>query len=107
MKRLAWLLVLAACGTGDGNPASRGYDVLLAHDVWCAPVQNYEELVADPQVAHNGLFWEVPVGEGEATFLTPGSPITFSSTEVGIRHSVPRSGQHTAEVFGDSPPWER
>jgi len=30
MKRLAWLLVLAACGTGDGNPASRGYDVLLA-----------------------------------------------------------------------------
>jgi crotonobetainyl-CoA:carnitine CoA-transferase CaiB-like acyl-CoA transferase len=82
-------------------------DVLLAHDVWCAPVQNYEELVADPQVAHNGLFWEVPVGEGEATFLTPGSPITFSSTEVGIRHSVPRSGQHTAEVLGDSLPWER
>ena len=50
---------------------------------------------------------QVPVGEGEATFLTPGSPITFSSTEVGIRHSVPRSGQHTAEVLGDSLPWER
>jgi crotonobetainyl-CoA:carnitine CoA-transferase CaiB-like acyl-CoA transferase len=48
----------------------------------------------------------VPVGEGEATFLTPGSPITFSSTPSGIRHSVPRSGQHTAEVLGDSDPWE-
>jgi crotonobetainyl-CoA:carnitine CoA-transferase CaiB-like acyl-CoA transferase len=81
-------------------------DVLLAHDVWCAPVQSYEELVADEQVAHNRLFWEVPVGEGEATFLTPGSPITFSSTAVGIRHGVPRSGQHTAEVLADSSPWE-
>ena len=41
-------------------------EVLLAHDVWCAAVQTYDELVEDPQVAHNGLFWDVPVGEGEA-----------------------------------------
>jgi crotonobetainyl-CoA:carnitine CoA-transferase CaiB-like acyl-CoA transferase len=81
-------------------------EVLLAHDVWCAPVQNYDELVVDPQVAHNGLFWEVPVGEDGATFLTPGSPITFSSTPTGIRHGVPRSGQHTTEVLGDSTAWE-
>ncbi len=81
-------------------------EVLLAHDVWCAAVQTYDELVEDPQIAHNGLFWEVPVGEGEATFVTPGSPITFSSTPSGIRHGVPRSGQHTAEVLGDSPAWE-
>ena len=81
-------------------------EVLLAHDVWCAPVQNYDELVEDPQVTHNGLFWEVPVGEDEATFLTPGSPITFSSTPTGIRHGVPRSGQHTTEVLGDSAAWE-
>jgi crotonobetainyl-CoA:carnitine CoA-transferase CaiB-like acyl-CoA transferase len=71
-----------------------------------APGQNYDELIEDPQVTHNGLFWEVPVGEGEATFLTPGSPITFSSTPTGIRHGVPRSGQHTTEVLGDSPAWE-
>ena len=82
-------------------------EVLLAHDVWCAPVQTYDELVEDPQVAHNGLFWDVPVGEGEATFVTPGSPITFSATPTGIRHSVPRSGQHTTEVLADdSPAWE-
>ena len=31
MKRLAWLLVLAACGTGNGSRASRGVsDALLA-----------------------------------------------------------------------------
>jgi crotonobetainyl-CoA:carnitine CoA-transferase CaiB-like acyl-CoA transferase len=74
---------------------------LLAHDVWCAPVQTYEELVVDPQVEHNGMFWDVPVGDGEATFRTPASPITFSKTPSGIRHGVPRAGQHTAELFPD------
>jgi crotonobetainyl-CoA:carnitine CoA-transferase CaiB-like acyl-CoA transferase len=46
------------------------------------------------------------VGEDEASFLTPGSPITFSQTPVEIRRGVPRSGQHTAEVLGDGSPWE-
>jgi crotonobetainyl-CoA:carnitine CoA-transferase CaiB-like acyl-CoA transferase len=74
-------------------------DLLLGHDVWCAPVQTYEQLLDDPQVAHNGLFWEVPVGNGEASFRTPGSPITFSATPAAIRYGVPRAGQHTAELF--------
>jgi len=81
-------------------------ELLLAHDVWCAPVQNYEQLLEDPQVAHNRLFWEVPVGDEEATFRTPASPITFSETPSGINRGVPRSGQHTDEVLGDSSPWD-
>jgi crotonobetainyl-CoA:carnitine CoA-transferase CaiB-like acyl-CoA transferase len=74
-------------------------ELLLEHDVWCAPVQTYEQLVTDPQVVHNGLFWDVPVGDGEASFRTPGSPITFSSTPTAIRYGVPRAGQHTHEFF--------
>jgi len=89
----------------DGTRA-HWIEKLLAHDVWCAPVQNYEELLEDPQVANNGLFWEVPVGAGEGTFLTPASPITFSATPTGIRHGVPRSGQHTDEVLNGPAPWE-
>jgi crotonobetainyl-CoA:carnitine CoA-transferase CaiB-like acyl-CoA transferase len=77
---------------------------LLEHDVWCAPVQNYEQLTADPQVAHNRLFWDVPVGDGEASFRTPGSPITFSATPASIRYGVPRAGQHTAQFFEDAAP---
>jgi crotonobetainyl-CoA:carnitine CoA-transferase CaiB-like acyl-CoA transferase len=76
-------------------------EILLEHDVWCAPVHTYEQLADDPQVAHNKLFWDVPVGDGEATFRTPGSPITFSRTPAGIQHGVPRAGQHTAELFPD------
>jgi crotonobetainyl-CoA:carnitine CoA-transferase CaiB-like acyl-CoA transferase len=88
-----------------GGTSAHWVDVLLAHDVWCAAVQTYEQLVADPQVEHNGLFWEVPVGDDEGTFLTPASPITFSATPGGIERGVPRSGQHTAEVLGPSSPW--
>ena len=83
------------------DTSERWIDVLLEHDVWCAPVQTYEQLVEDPQVAHNGLFWDVPVGEGEATFRTPRSPITFSATPAAVRYGVPRAGQHTAELFGE------
>jgi crotonobetainyl-CoA:carnitine CoA-transferase CaiB-like acyl-CoA transferase len=89
-----------------GGTRAHWIEILLAHDVWCAPVQNYEELVADPQVVHNGAFWEVPVGEDEGSFLTPASPLTFSATPVGIRHGVPRSGQHTDEVLNGPSPWK-
>jgi crotonobetainyl-CoA:carnitine CoA-transferase CaiB-like acyl-CoA transferase len=81
-------------------------DVLLAHDVWSAPVQGYEQLVRDPQLAHNGLLWEVPIGDGRpsavapATFRTVGSPITLSRTPARVRRGVPRVGEHTAEIMG-------
>jgi crotonobetainyl-CoA:carnitine CoA-transferase CaiB-like acyl-CoA transferase len=84
-----------------GGTSEHWIEILLEHDVWCAPVHTYEQLAEDPQVAHNKLFWDVPVGDGEATFRTPGSPITFSRTPAGIQHGVPRAGQHTAELFPD------
>jgi crotonobetainyl-CoA:carnitine CoA-transferase CaiB-like acyl-CoA transferase len=73
---------------------------LLEHDVWCAPVQTYDDLAQDPQALYNGAFWEVPIGDGQRTFKAPGSPFVFSETPVGIHRSVPDLGQHTAEVFG-------
>jgi crotonobetainyl-CoA:carnitine CoA-transferase CaiB-like acyl-CoA transferase len=79
-------------------------EVLLAHDVWTAPVQDYDTRVADPQLLNNGLLWDVPVGDpvdtGVApTFRTVGSPITLSRTPSRIRRGVPRLGEHTAEVM--------
>ena len=76
-------------------------DRLLAHDVWCAPVQDYGQLADDLQVAHNRTFWDVPIGEREGTFRTPGSPFRFSATPASISRGVPRLGQHTAEILGD------
>ncbi len=75
---------------------------LLDHDVWCAPVQNYGDLREDPQASHNGIFWEVPLGDGSRTFTTVGSPFVFSETPVAVHRSVPEVGQHTAEVLGEA-----
>jgi crotonobetainyl-CoA:carnitine CoA-transferase CaiB-like acyl-CoA transferase len=78
---------------------------LLAHDVWTAPVQDYDTLVRDPQLTHNGLLWDVPVGDGSPdeaapTFRTVGSPIRLSRTPTRIRRGVPRLGEHTIDVLG-------
>ena len=64
-----------------------------------------QQLIDDPQLRHNELLWDVPVGaatNGAAapTFRTVGSPLTFSRTPTWVRRSVPRLGQHTAEVMG-------
>ena len=76
-------------------------EALLAYDVWCAPVQTYDDLVKDPQAVHNQMFWEVPIGAGTATFRTPGSPFVFSATPAALHHGVPDLGEHTDQVLGD------
>lgn len=76
-------------------------ELLDAHDVWCAPVQDHAALERDPQLAHAGLLWEVPVGDDpHATFRTVGSPFSFSKTPPRLRRGVPRAGQDTAAVLG-------
>lgn len=83
--------------------------LLDSHDVWCAPVQNYDDLENDPQVAHSNLLWTVPVGDEGATFRTVGTPFRFSETPVTLRRGVPRAGGNNAELlpeFGLTPPSE-
>jgi crotonobetainyl-CoA:carnitine CoA-transferase CaiB-like acyl-CoA transferase len=75
-------------------------EVLLAHDVWCAPVQTYDDLVKDPQALHNEMFWEVPIGNGATSFRTVASPFVFSETPAAIHRGVPDLGEHTEQVLG-------
>ena len=77
-------------------------EILLDHDVWCAPVQNYDQLMNDPQALHNDMFWDVGIGDGAQQFRTVGTPFVFSKTPAALRRGVPDLGQHTAEIFGDS-----
>ena len=77
---------------------------LLAEDVWCAPVQDYDDLVKDPQALHNELFWEVGIGDGTKRFRTVGSPFVFSETPVAVHRGVPDIGQHTDEILAGTEP---
>lgn len=88
--RLQWLF-----GT---QPTSCWLAILDRAGIWCAKAQDYTDVEADPQVAHNDLIWTVPVGEEGSGFPTIGTPFRFSRTPVRIRRD-PRAGQHNHELF--------
>jgi crotonobetainyl-CoA:carnitine CoA-transferase CaiB-like acyl-CoA transferase len=71
---------------------------LGARGIWAGPVHSYEEVLTDPQVAHNGSFvtYTHPT-EGEVT--TPGFAFRMSATPPAVDRPAPLTGQHTTEVL--------
>lgn len=71
---------------------------LGAAGIWVGPVYGYEELVNDPQVAHNGTFveYEHPT---EGTVRTPGFPYRFNRTPPRITRGAPLVGEHSREIL--------
>ncbi len=72
--------------------------LLDKHDVWCARINNYDNLPNDPQVKHNKSFQSCGMKKGK-TFKTVGSPVRMSHTPPSIYRSVPGIGEHTMEVL--------
>ena len=69
-----------------------------AEDVLVAPVQDYDELFADPQVHHNEMVIEAqvpPVG----TVRWVGMPVKLSDTPARLRLVPPKVGEHNEEVL--------
>src|SRR6266542_5103407 len=80
------------------RPTAEWLDLLATRDVWCAPVQAFDEVVADPQVEHNELLATVEYpGVGELRVV--GVPMRFSETPGTIRLGPPMVGQHTDEIM--------
>lgn len=71
---------------------------LEAEGIWAGPVYGYADLVADPQIAHNGTFIEYD-HPTEGRVKTPGFPIRFSRSPSELRFGAPLTGQHTDEVL--------
>jgi len=66
-------------------------------DLWWAPVQSIEEVVADPQAHAAGGFAEVP--DGVATTLLPATPADFHGTPIEHRCMAPAHGEHGEEIL--------
>ncbi len=66
--------------------------------MWVGPVYGYEELVADPQIIHNGTFIEYD-HPTEGHVKTPGFPYRFSKTPPRVERGAPLVGEHTREVL--------
>ena len=81
------------------QPAGHWVRALCDHDLLAAPVQNYAEVVQDPQVLANDYIVEVP-RDGEAPPIRMvNTGLRFSATPVGVRRAAPGFGQHTEEVL--------
>jgi len=72
--------------------------LLRAADIWCGPVYGYEDLLTDPQIAHNGTFVEYD-HPTEGHIKAPGFPIKFSKTPSQVERGAPITGQHTREIL--------
>jgi crotonobetainyl-CoA:carnitine CoA-transferase CaiB-like acyl-CoA transferase len=73
-------------------------DLLLAEDVWCAPVNDFAAVERDPQVAENEMIvsWEHPTA-GE--IRGAGLAVKFDDTPGGVERPAPLLGQHTVELL--------
>jgi CoA:oxalate CoA-transferase len=70
---------------------------LRAMDVLCAPINDYADLVADPQVRHNDLIGTLRA-DPERSYPSIRNPVRLPGASP-VPMAPPRLGQHTREVL--------
>lgn len=73
-------------------------DAFRNHGVWCAPVNDYAAVQADPAVQHADPWLDVHHPEAGQVRLV-GHPVEYSSGRPEVRRAPPRLGEHTDEVL--------
>lgn len=90
-------LVAKALLTRTTAAAMQAFD---AHDIWYAPVNDYEQVEADPQVAHNGMILQLDHPEaGPVRVLS--HPVRYNGEAPPVRRLPPALGEHTREVLAE------
>jgi crotonobetainyl-CoA:carnitine CoA-transferase CaiB-like acyl-CoA transferase len=72
-------------------------EIMDKHNVWWAPVNTINDLIADPVAHEAGVFRDVAAPDGDLPFVA--TPADFSATPSGPRGIAPELGQHTEEVL--------
>jgi crotonobetainyl-CoA:carnitine CoA-transferase CaiB-like acyl-CoA transferase len=71
-----------------------------AHGVPCAPLYNYSQVLADPQVKHMEWVQDMALPNGVAS-KTVISPQRVSGQRLDVRNGPPALGAHTAEILAE------
>jgi crotonobetainyl-CoA:carnitine CoA-transferase CaiB-like acyl-CoA transferase len=74
-------------------------EIFDRENVWWAPVQSTDEVLADPQVHAAGGFVEVP--EGSSSVMMINTSVDFVGTPGGPRAMPPELGEHTDAVLAE------
>lgn len=81
-----------------GNTQAYWVDYMLSFDVWCAPVNGFEEMVNDPQVIHNqNIRTMMHPALGEIGVVA--EPFRYSKTPMTYDAAPPLVGQHSEEIL--------
>jgi crotonobetainyl-CoA:carnitine CoA-transferase CaiB-like acyl-CoA transferase len=78
-------------------PRDDALERLAEHDVIAAPVNEYADVFADPQVLHNRMV--VDTDHHSGTLRVTGVPVRLSATPGDVRLPPPALGEHTLEVL--------
>ena len=70
------------------------------HDVMCAPVNDIEAVLNDPQILERNMVAETHHAEA-GTLKVVGTPMKFSKTACRIEKACPDLGEHTDEVLSE------
>ena len=74
--------------------------LLVEAAIPCGPVNNMQNLFADPQVLHRNMVVRVPHPTIGTLQLT-GIPIKYAETPATVRRRPPLLGEHTDEILND------
>lgn len=80
------------------KPTNYWLELFGARDIWCAKVNQFEDVVCDPQVEHNQLIQTIHHPTA-GDLMVVGVPVKMSKTPGTIRMAPPAVGQHTVEIL--------
>ncbi len=84
-----------------GKTTEAWLDIMLALDIWCAPVLEQREVAEDPQVKHLQAFTEIEHPRAGTVKVT-NIPFRMSKTPGAIRRPAPLIGQHGEEILREA-----
>ncbi len=93
-ERLAGLIE----GVTAAQPRRHWLDLFEAHDIPCGPINNYAEVMSDPQILARGLVVETD-HPTLGRIKTLGSPLKLSETPLITGRPAPLLGQHTDDIL--------
>lgn len=72
-------------------------EALNGAKVPCGPINTIDDIVADPQVQHRGMYFNLPHARG--TVLQVKTPISYSKTKLSYDKAPPMLGEDTVKVL--------
>jgi formyl-CoA transferase len=83
------------------KPRSHWLAILEANDIPCGPINDYAQVLADPQIVARNMVVEVE-HPTLGSLKTLGSPIKLSATPPDVGRRAPLLGEHTDEILAEA-----